>query len=179
MKNRYLLSLITLLALNLAVPVKMTATESDSTCAQQQFVAEIFKQVTSDQKRLQLLRAAIVNSLHSQDHNWFQRADNMTPDEEQKLVEEYVSYQKSLEEKLKPLHEAIKFLEDKLAFEKKQKEVQEGLAWKAGKEERKKQAKREEELVELEPIHAVAVLGGFCATAGAFAWIALKLGLEF
>ncbi len=183
MKNRYLLSLMTLLALNLAIPVKMVANEPNNTCAQQQFVAEIFKHVTSDQERLQLLRAGIVNSLHSQDHNWFQRAANMTPEEEQKLTEEYICFQKDLEGKLKPLHAAIQFLEDKLAFERKQKEEQEKLAWEAGKEERakqkeerEKQAKEEEKR---ETIYTIAGVGGFFAAWGAFTWIAFKLGLEF
>lgn len=129
MKNKYLLPLMALM-----IAVKVTAAETDA----QQVVAEIFKSHSEDQKRLQLLQACLANNFHTQDHNWFQRAANMTTEDEQKLIEEYNCHQKELEVRVRQLREAIKFLEDKLVFEYQQKVALERLTWEAGKEQRKK-----------------------------------------
>lgn len=130
----------------------------------QESVTDIFKQHKNDHTRLKALRDLIENSLHNHDHNWFQRAANMTAQEEQELTQEYANHRAAYEVSMEPIRKAIKFLEDKLAFETNQLQVD--------KEEREKQAKIEER-------QAQKYLLVFCAAIGTLTWLAVECGIQF
>lgn len=147
MKNISNIIVACTLALTLALPTNMMAAEPNTAHAQH-IVADVFKAHTNDHVRLQVLRDWVENRFRNQDHNWFQRARNMTVQEEQELIQQYADYQEKYDASIEPVRKAIAFLEDKLEFEIRTREAYLHQEWLAEKEAGEEQASLQDKQAE-------------------------------